>query len=135
MRRRKLLTAVVGLAVLVAVGAFVLWPRQDRVTRENYDQIKVGMTRAEVDAILGPPGDYTTVEPFGTGYGQQSEGTQLIIPPTVDWVGDEGYLQVGFDDEDRVVGKIFTRHLQSVRASLERIIWPVKRLWRRWFPE
>jgi hypothetical protein len=49
MRRRKRL-AVVGLAVLVAVGALVLWPRPDRITRENGDRIKDGMSRAEVGA-------------------------------------------------------------------------------------
>ena len=59
MRRRKLI-ALAGLAVLVAAGAFVLWPRPDRITRANYDRIRMGMSRAEVEAILGPPGDYTT---------------------------------------------------------------------------
>jgi hypothetical protein len=63
MRRRKLLVALVGLAVVVAAGAVVLWPQAappSRVTRENYDCIQEGMTRAEVEAILGPPGDYRT---------------------------------------------------------------------------
>jgi hypothetical protein len=53
MRRRKLLGAVAGLAVLVAVGVFALWPRTERVTRENFDRIKEGMSRAEVEAIHG----------------------------------------------------------------------------------
>ena len=55
MRRRKLIAAV----GLVAVGAFVMWPRMDRITRENFDRISKGMSRAEVEAILGPPGDYS----------------------------------------------------------------------------
>jgi hypothetical protein len=59
MRRRKLIAAV-GLAVLVAVGVFVLWLRPGRVTRENFERLKEGMPPAEAKAILGPPGDYTT---------------------------------------------------------------------------
>jgi hypothetical protein len=62
MRRRTLLAALAGLAVVVAAGAWLLWPRQDRITPENLDRIELGMTRAEVEAILGgPPGDYRTV--------------------------------------------------------------------------
>jgi hypothetical protein len=60
MRRRTLLVALAGLAVVVGAGTVVLWPRADRITLENFDRIKKGMRRAEVEAILGPPGDYTT---------------------------------------------------------------------------
>jgi hypothetical protein len=55
-----LLVALAGLAVVIAAGVVVLWPREDRVTRGNFDRIRAGMSRAEVEAILGPPGDYTT---------------------------------------------------------------------------
>jgi hypothetical protein len=62
MRRRKLLAALAGLAVVVAVGAVGLWPQSDRVTREIFDRLRVGMPRAEVEAILGPPAVYSTRE-------------------------------------------------------------------------
>jgi hypothetical protein len=78
MHRRKLLVALGGLAVLVAVGAFVVWPRADRITRENYDRIREGMTRAEVEAILGgPPGDYRTVRTEHAGEGPAAWGGDL----------------------------------------------------------
>jgi hypothetical protein len=48
------------LVVLAGVAAFALWPRPGRITRENYDRISAGMSRAEVEVILGPPGDHTT---------------------------------------------------------------------------
>src|ERR1700722_8910984 len=62
MRSRKLRWMLVGLVALIAAGAFVLWPenRLDRVTRENYERLHKGMSQADVDAILGPPGDYRT---------------------------------------------------------------------------
>jgi hypothetical protein len=56
MRRRKLLGALAGLAVVVTVGAFALWPQPARITRGNYDRIRMRMSRAEVEAILGAPG-------------------------------------------------------------------------------
>jgi hypothetical protein len=59
MRKWKRLGALAALVVLV-VGAFVAWPRSDRITRENYDHIRMGMSRAEVEAIPGPSGDYAT---------------------------------------------------------------------------
>jgi hypothetical protein len=70
MRRRKLVAVVVGLAVLFAAGAFVLWPREDRITRENFNRIREGTTRAEVESILGgPPGDYRTIRTEDAGEG------------------------------------------------------------------
>jgi hypothetical protein len=50
MRRRTLLVA---LAVVVAAGVVVLWPRANRVTQENYDRIRIGLSRPEVEEILG----------------------------------------------------------------------------------
>jgi hypothetical protein len=67
MRKRKLRRAVAGLtlagltlAVLLAVGAFLLWLRPVRGTRENCDRVREGMSSAEVYAILGPAGDSRT---------------------------------------------------------------------------
>jgi hypothetical protein len=37
--RRKLLVVLAGLAVVVAAGAVVLWPRQDRISRQNLERI------------------------------------------------------------------------------------------------
>jgi hypothetical protein len=42
-------------AALLSACAFVLWPQPDhRITKKNGDLIAVGMTLAEVEAILGP---------------------------------------------------------------------------------
>ena len=60
MRKQKLLGGLAVAAVLVVAGTFVAWPRQSRVTEENFNRIKEGMSRAEVYVILGPPGDYST---------------------------------------------------------------------------
>jgi len=41
----------VGLAFVIPA----LRPPRPGVTKENFDRIEIGMTRAEVEAILGPP--------------------------------------------------------------------------------
>ncbi len=41
---------MVAMLVLAFAGC-----HQERITRANYDRIEIGMTRAEVEAILGKP--------------------------------------------------------------------------------
>jgi hypothetical protein len=65
MPRRLLVALFLSLAVLLAVMAYAARPiffppTNPRLTRENFDRIKEGMKRADVEAILGPPGDYRT---------------------------------------------------------------------------
>jgi hypothetical protein len=53
-----------GLGVVIAAGAvvgFVLLPQPLRLTQSDFDRLRVGMSRTEVESILRcPPGDYTT---------------------------------------------------------------------------
>jgi hypothetical protein len=127
MRRRKLLVVLAGLVALVAVaaGAFALWPREDRVTRENFDHLQVGMSRAEVDAIaaenykriklgmrrarveamLGPPGDYR-MGPTGSRVALELAGTWLgsqAVTRTDTWITDTLEIQVLYGPSDDAV--------------------------------
>jgi hypothetical protein len=65
MGRWKLLVVLAGVGVVLAAGTVVFWPRADRVTRANYDRIQIGMSWADVERILGLPGDYTTAPQCG----------------------------------------------------------------------
>jgi hypothetical protein len=135
MRRRKLRWAVAGLAVaLVVGGVFVLWLRPDRVTRANFDRLTSGMTRAEVVAILGPPGDYTTGPITSLGPAE--------YPPSVTvWVTDEGTYWVRFDGVEERVPQIDDRGFwpstepESPRPKFSAFGWRLRRLWRKGFPE
>jgi hypothetical protein len=155
MRRRKLLVALAGLAVAVAAGAIVLWPREDRVTRANYDRIRDGMTRAEVEAILGPPGPPGD---FRTGHGETrvvfedgSTANTRWIPDDpakplpnwsrlpgqsllwATWMSDSFAIGIGIDDSGNVVEKVgYPR--RTTQGPLENLLWRAKRLWQRWFP-
>jgi hypothetical protein len=54
--RRLLLIALSGVAVALAVGVWLLRPA-DRVTADNCERIRAGMTAGEVEALLGSPAD------------------------------------------------------------------------------
>jgi hypothetical protein len=142
MRRRKLIGAV-GLAVLIAVGAFVAWPRPQRITREKFDRIQDGMSRAEVEAILGPPGDYTT-GPLEMrdrlGSVVRFDALGGAIPATgggvfARWAEDSAYAYVIFDAAGRVIARDFGPVRRAEQGPLDSLLWRAKRLWRRWFRE
>jgi hypothetical protein len=83
--RKRLLLLLLSLAVLIAVFGSFLLPRPDaRITPANCDRIREGMTRQEVEAILGPPGNYT--------------GWPHAHPPLDDqyWFGEEAFIIVHF---------------------------------------
>jgi hypothetical protein len=146
MRGRKLL--VVVLAVLVAVGAFVLWPRPDRITRENCERIREGMSLAEVEAILGgPPGDYRTVLTQWDSNGE----AYLSHPPVYDpgcagnpsvpipvsepamWEGNTGIAFVDFSTQG-AESPTFHKTCEVPQSRLDNLLWRAKRQWRKWFP-
>jgi hypothetical protein len=146
MRMRKLFVVLAGLGV---AGILVLyWPSQpNRITKENYDRIRLGMSCSEVEAILGPPGDYRT----RLGDTKFHEGWQADLDeydPTIatwrmpisggsviaDWVGDTIRVQVYADDTR---GVALSRAVERRRNehALDDLLWRIKRKWRRWFPE
>jgi hypothetical protein len=139
MRGRKLwwLLTLAGLAVLMA-GAVVLWLQllpdpASRITRENFDRIRRGMSRAEVHAILGPPGDYRN------GPMAHEPAWLKIVPgwhyDWAEWEGDAGAAVVGFDDSGQVQQKQFLVSEPTGHGPLDTLLWRAKRLWRQWFPE
>jgi hypothetical protein len=148
MRRRKLLVALAGLVVVVAAGAVGLRRRADRVTRANYDRILTGMSRADVETILGPPGDYATV-PFDNGSGTKLDPSDVYSEvvrsfSTGDarnrdracWCGNDRVIVIAFDGPNgRVVGCSFMQPRRLNQSPLDNLLWRLKRQWHRWFPE
>jgi hypothetical protein len=96
------------------------------------------MTLAEVEAILGPPGDYRSGP---TGF----HGAQILEEPDErrfqkrdwSWESDHGFLRVypSRDDENRVAGAWFMGWDSVEQTPRQNLLWRAKRLWRRWFPE
>ena len=54
-----LVAGTVGLVLAV----LALLPARPRATKANFDRTEIGMTRLEVEAILGPPGTWGVLRP------------------------------------------------------------------------
>jgi hypothetical protein len=128
MRRRKLLVALAGLAVVIAVGVVALWPRQqtDRVTLYSFKLVRHGMNRSEVEKILGQPGDYRT-GPASAELGPAA-ANYLI------WRSDAGVFVLDFDARGHVVEQMHISTQRQELSPLDDLLWRLKRQWHRWFP-
>ena len=92
MRNRLLLStaALTGLVCVVLLVLAMVPPRQNSpgVTKENVDQLQIGMTRAQVDSILGP--------------NHQHGGMHLLSDPPKEVLspGRGGIVWLVFDNDD-----------------------------------
>jgi hypothetical protein len=133
MWKRKLIVTVVGLAVLVAVVALVLWPRSDPaslVTMANFDRIDFGMSRAEVEEILGPPGDYSTYDLNFIYPGKRPHVEIRGTDPRgyfAEWLSDGARIFICFDRS----GRVWTRQALKVQiidhGPFGNLLWRAKR--------
>jgi hypothetical protein len=131
-----------GVLALVAAGAFALRPHLElasRITRENYTRIQVGMNRAELEALLGPPGDYRT--------GPTAKRTKVEIAAmwislqhvrsTSVWIADTVEIRVDYGpDNPDVEGVVLATRfaLEPERNFFTIARWRAERQWRKWFP-
>jgi hypothetical protein len=101
---------VILAAAFVAVWAVKYLERNERlaklarsrlIDREHYDRIKLGMSRAEVEAVLGgPPGDFTTED---VSYKvPDSDLAIFTVGPYEFWAGNDGDIWVAFDEQGDV---------------------------------
>jgi hypothetical protein len=143
----------VGIVFAVVVATLVVvscLAQPSRVTKDNVDRIKYFMTRAEIEAILGPPGEYTTgpVSITHENWAGPTAGllTQVFDSPQdqfggprgeivglveEDWCGDTITLVVQFNRDSRACMLTVHRTDKVPQTSLENLLWRAKRLWRR----
>jgi hypothetical protein len=141
MRKRKLRWVLAGLAVglvgVVAFVAFVAWPRPDSLRVENFTLLRVGMSKPEVYAVLGRPGEYLTRDAeydddAAKDLGQapryaHKEGVEV-------WKGDQAVFWVQFDAAGHVSGATCIPLKVTDHGLLGNLLWRVKyQLW-KWLP-
>jgi hypothetical protein len=141
MRRRKLIGVLAaGLLVLLAAGAFVAWPRSDRISATNFHRLRVGMSKAEVETILGPAGDHRTGDTTlsSASYRPETMGDFLwVLPEAVaceEWVGEEWAIMVDFDTAGNVSGAACFQVIRVDQGRLSDLVWRARRQSRHWFP-
>jgi hypothetical protein len=127
MKRWLVAVSVVLLAVGGALSLFLsgYWSSRPGITRANFDRLEPGMSRAQVEAILGgPPGEYVTWHgpepylpvPWGIHYHQYEF-----------WTGDECEVAVLFDASGRLSDKDIGGELYKEPTMLENLLgwlWP-----------
>jgi hypothetical protein len=130
MPRRRLRWGLVlaGLAV-AAICIYVLWTR-GQPTLEKFRSIRNGMTRAEVEATLGPPRDYRSA-PTSLYH------MEVFWPDDgAYWQTDDGaFLVVYLEGTDQVWHHSFLPARRIVELSpFESIVWHVERIGCNSFP-
>jgi hypothetical protein len=138
MRRRKLLIALAGL-IFAIITLTILWSQRPAapspITRENFHCIREGMTLAEVEAILGPPGEHQTgeISPDAT-LDYEMLGEPGNAGRSEHWITDTAFVLIVFDASQRVSLRIFSvaKRSNDVTGNLW---WRAERQWRKWFPE
>lgn len=134
---------LLALLAVIAAGSLALWPRSPeptRFTRENFRRIQVGTSKAEVEAILGPAGDFSTGETvLGPGAWNSSEEVGSAISSVCGWIGmwqdDRAAVFVSADSTGNVVYACYSSLQRVDHGPLGNLLWRAKRQWQRWFSE
>jgi hypothetical protein len=132
MRKPVLAGLTFSLLLFGILVTLLLPPRASRVTRANYERIEEGMSRAEVEEILGgPPGDYRT-RPTRRRPVSLKQISLLAEEPVEyrQWEGGEGIVEVGFDPTDAACSKWFTP-TEVEGGLLDLLRWRLSRRWRQ----
>lgn len=91
-----------GVMILTAVAIAVLFGCGSKITKDNFDLIKLGMTQQEVQHLLGPPTEATGLE------------LPVFSGTTSKWVHGDTVITIQFVN-GRVVAKEFNKEKSSAR--------------------
>ena len=78
---------LIYIPIVLIFAAVFLTGCSDPISRDNYEQIKTGMSQEEVFSLLGEPNEFESVE-----LGELSGGTAR-------WIGSEHMISVTFTNE------------------------------------
>jgi hypothetical protein len=132
MRHKRYL--LVALAALAVAGTVAVPGPRPRFTLADYERVRLGMTKGELEAVLGKSGDYTTGPKVFFHYGYRSEGE---LPDTEGpqwaehWEADQGTVMVQFDAASRCRIKTFIPTTRQEQGTLENVQWRLERAWKR----
>jgi hypothetical protein len=136
---RKRLDVFVVVFLMGALAALVAWPRPSPITPENFDRLATGMRLDEVEAVLGLPGDYSTV-PWDTPVQANQIG---LYPPEgqnrgcLAWIWSANsysvtVLSTGDQPRQLIEARLYCNP-RPPQGRLENLVWRIKRVWQDWF--
>jgi len=134
MSRRRLILFGVPVVVVLGVGAWVFWVQpRTAITRENAAKIEVGMTLAEVEAILGGPARFEFPGPLTSDVGFRRSNDELVAQHNFSqpfpantvtklrWNSETVTIDVPFDGEDRALQIRYILHRPESETFLRRV--------------
>jgi hypothetical protein len=106
-RRGRLLICLTALGIAVAVGVYLLLPRS-AINHNNFERIRLGMARAEVEAILSGPGrDESTRAPVEDLRNERVISHGGVVGPgpfeSPQWRSNDAVIWIYFDRDGKVV--------------------------------
>jgi hypothetical protein len=102
-----------------------------RITYESYEKIKLGMTRTQVEEILGGPPRQEVKLKWRADclmHGTRSSGLALAKWPE-EWCGSESKITVYFNGQGVVVWAFFSEHPGDMEVET---FWDRARTWSPW---
>jgi hypothetical protein len=133
---RKWLLILVG--VVLAAAVIVLAARELHAYRQklarsrlidqdHFDRIKEGMSRAEVEALLGGPQGYFSTETVFCCVHAQAP-VLVGRERWESWIGNEGEISVVFDEQDAVRWRDFATPIRPSSVAGRVLAW-LRRVW------
>jgi hypothetical protein len=133
-----LLAVSLVLVALVAARPVLVPVPNPRLSRENFDRVKEGMKRVDVEAILGPPGDYRTgptdhdLEVDNEDLGFYPPAISLVVKgrseTSQEWYGDRAIIRVCVDGG----GTVTRIQFQPVKPEPVGLFELLRWRWDRW---
>jgi hypothetical protein len=105
-----------GLLWVLLLAALIYLPQRHPIDKATVDRIRPGMTRGEVETLLG---------------GRWDAHTRTSVPGQIKagWMGSEGTCVIVFDAEDRVVSASYgEKKWSALRRAGTRVLFRVKEL-------
>jgi hypothetical protein len=138
MKRRTIVILVLAALLALAAPVVIAWLMSgSRIDQERFDAIQVGMSRAEVERLLGGaprneisghaivwvPKGATRVsrqvlsdEPLGPFFPDAPEGAPELV-----WLGEKGLIAVRVGEDGRVADKYFSTVHDLDESTVRRI--------------
>jgi hypothetical protein len=124
-----------GCVALAALTVFLLFGRASRIHREHFEALREGMTRAEVERLLGGPARNECSDPADVWVprpGGKARSAEVVPGPVTVrffpeaavgaaeavWVGRSGLIAARFGGDDRLVEKYFSTVHPRERPTL-----------------
>jgi hypothetical protein len=140
-KRRVLATVALAWVVLlpvIFVASCFLPGGTDRFLEESFCKLRPGMPRAEVEAILGPPGDYSSAPtireegPVPSPVPKPNPDISALADAAdcffVTWQHDTGHLEVRFFKDGTMVGASFWRCRKAAQGPGDWLLGRLKQL-------